>query len=129
MKVPGNAQGPADSREDMLVYVRSQDPEGAEKLAKLLERKERLLEGNIYGERFTERQFSLIFDPLLTKAVERSRMLELLRHENGSVPAIAKKLGLETETVFDHIRELLRRDLIEIDGYEDRYALYRKKTE
>ena len=128
MKGPGNERDPADRREEMLAYVRSQDSEGAEKLAKLLERKERLLKGNIYGERFTERQFSLIFDPLLTKAVERSRMLELLRHESGSVPAIAKKLGLETETVFDHIRELLRRDLVEIDGYENRYALYRKKT-
>ncbi len=88
-----------------------------------------LLEGNAYQERFTERQFSLVFDPLLKRAHERARMLESMQRAARSVPALAKETGLATNVVFDHMKELLRRDLVEIAGYEDRYALYRKRSD
>lgn len=83
--------------------------------------------GNVYGERFTARQFSLVFDPLLKRAVERAHILENLRRAPASVPQLAEALSLKPNIVFDHIKELSRRDSVEIAGYDDRDALYRRK--
>ena len=114
-------------RRRMLALVKAEDPDGAEKLEKLLARKGELMTGNAYGECFTGRQFSLVFDPLLERAVERSRILENLRRRTASVPVLAADLGIEAQVVFEHMKELARRDLVEIAGYEDRDALYRRK--
>ena len=116
-----------DRPDEMITYVRSMDPEGAQKLEKLLEKKESLMKENVYKERFTQRQFSLVFDPLLKRAVERVRILESIGNSEMSVPALALELGLAANIVFDHMKELLRRDLVTIAGYEERNALYRRK--
>jgi DNA-binding transcriptional ArsR family regulator len=110
-----------------LEYVRRHDPDGAERLERLLKRKDVLMTGNSYGERMTERQFSLVFEPLLARAVERSRILENLGAEAASVPQLARRLGMTPGAVFNHLKELYRRDVVEISGYEDRDALYRRK--
>ncbi len=117
----------AGSPGEMIAYVKSVDPEGAQKLERLLEKKESLMKGNVYQEKFTQRQFSLVFDPLLKKALERARMLEGIGPGKKSVPELSRELGLPADIVFDHMKELLRRDLVEITGYEDRHALYRRK--
>jgi DNA-binding MarR family transcriptional regulator len=127
MKGPGDGHGPDAERIGTLEYVRRHDPDGAEKLERLLKRKDVLATGNSYGERMTERQFSLVFDPLLTRAVERSRILESLGTETASISDLAQRLGMTARIVFDHIKELSRRDLVEISGYADRQALYRRK--
>lgn len=127
MKEPGDRPEGGSGRDEMLAYVRIQDPQGAEKLEKLLKRKETLMSGNVYGERLTGRQFSLVFDPLLARAVDRSRILENLAPGARTVPELASELGIAADVVFDHVKELLRRDLVEIAGYEDRDALYRRK--
>ena len=62
-------------------FIKSIDPEGGERLKRLLERKSLLLDRNVYGERFTERQFDLVFDPLLASAYEKAQILELLGGE------------------------------------------------
>ena len=64
-----------------LDYIKAQDPEGGERLKRLLERRSLLLDRNIYGERFTERQFDLVFDPLLRSAYEKAQILELLSEQ------------------------------------------------
>lgn len=115
-------------RDEMLSFIRAHDPEGAEKLSKLGEKEAILAKGNVYGERFTSRQFALVFDPLLTRAFERSQILEHLVKEKASVPGLAQALKLPSNIVFDHVKELLRRDLIEIAGYEERDAIYRRKS-
>lgn len=114
-------------RRSMIDYVRTQDPDGAERIERLLKRKEALMAGNVYGESFTARQFSLVFDPLLQRAVERARILEGLDRGEASIQELARDLGLVPGTVFEHIKELMRRDNIEIAGYRDRDALYRRK--
>ena len=111
----------------MIEFVRTQDPDGADKLENLLKKKDALMAGNVYGERFTARQFSLVFDPLLKRAVERCRILENLGRSPASVPQLARGLDLAPNIVFDHIKELARRDRVEIAGYDDRDALYRRK--
>jgi DNA-binding MarR family transcriptional regulator len=110
-----------------LAYIRSHDPDGADKLENLLRKKDVLMTGNSYGERMTERQFSLVFDPLLARAVERSQILENLGSGAASVPDLSRKLGIAAHVVFDHLKELSRRDLVEVSGYEERSALYRRK--
>ena len=65
-------------RQEALEYIKAQDPESGERLKRLIERKSLLLDKNIYGERFTERQFDMVFDPLLRSAYEKARILELL---------------------------------------------------
>lgn len=127
MREPGDVCCLDNGRDGMLAYVRSHDPDGAERLEKLLKRKDVLMTGNSYGERLTERQFSLVFDPLLARAVERSQILESLGAGEASVPDLAGKLGMAARVVFDHLKELARRDIVEIAGYEDRDALYRRK--
>ena len=127
MKKPGDRLDQGSGRDEMLAYVRTQDPQGAERLEKLLKRKEALMTGNAYGERLTGRQFSLVFDPLLARAVDRSRILENLAPGARTVPALARELGIAEDAVFNHVKELLRRDLVEIAGYENRDALYRRK--
>ena len=120
-------QGTAVTPGETIAYVKSLDPEGAQKLERLLEKKGSLMEGNVYQEKFTQRQFSLVFDPLLKKALERARMLESIGRGKMSVPALSRELGIPADIVFDHMKELLRRDLVEITGYEERHALYRRK--
>ena len=117
----------ARRRDEMLAYIRTHDPEGAEKLEKLREKANVLAGGNAYGERFTSRQFSLVFDPLLTRALERSQILEHLAEVAASVPTLAQSLKIATPIVFDHVKELIRRDLVEIAGYDERDAVYRRK--
>ena len=41
--------------EEQLEYIRKYDPEGAEKLKRLLDRKQALKEGNVYGDDQLER--------------------------------------------------------------------------
>jgi DNA-binding transcriptional ArsR family regulator len=127
MTQPGDGQGRDVTLTGTLEYVRRHDPDGAERLERLLKRKDVLMTGNSYGERMTERQFSLVFEPLLARAVERSRILENLGAEAASVPQLARRLGMTPGAVFNHLKELYRRDVVEISGYEDRDALYRRK--
>lgn len=127
MSGPGDDHRIDAERIRTLEYVRRHDPDGAEKLERLLKRKDVLRTGNSYGERMTERQFSLVFDPLLTCAVERSQILEGLGTKAASISDLARRLGMTARIVFDHLKELSRRDLVEISGYADRHALYRRK--
>jgi predicted Rossmann fold nucleotide-binding protein DprA/Smf involved in DNA uptake len=111
----------------MIELVRGLDPEEAEKLERLLNKQDVLAKGNVYGEKFTARQFSLVFDPLLKRAVERSQILDDLGRSPATVPELVRALDLKPNIVFDHIKELVRRDRVEITGYDDRDARYRRK--
>jgi heterodisulfide reductase subunit B len=128
---PGNGESYGDEiharRLSMIECVRKEDPDGADRLERLLKKQEVLATGNVYGERFTARQFSLVFGPLLQRAVERARILEELLLGPASVPDLARDVGLKANTAFEHIKELARRDRVEIAGYAGRDALYRRK--
>jgi DNA-binding MarR family transcriptional regulator len=113
--------------EEKLQYIKSVDPEGSERLKRLLDRKSFLLDRNVYGERFTERQFSLVFDPLLTSAYEKAQILELLAQSDSTVPALAGRLSMDTARVFDHLKDLLKKNLVEIASYQERHPVFRKR--
>jgi DNA-binding MarR family transcriptional regulator len=113
--------------EEKLQFIKSIDPEGGDRLLRLLERKSLLLDRNVYGERFTERQFNLVFDPLLTSAYEKARILERLGEKEGTVERLAGQLDLDKARVFGHLKDLLKKNLVEIAGFEERHPVFRKK--
>jgi hypothetical protein len=113
--------------EEKLEFIGRYDPEGAERLKRLLERKEALKAGNIYGEKFTDRQFSLVFDPILGTTFVRARILELVYGGEGAIKGLSGKLNLTEHVVFGHIKELIKKNFIEIAGHEGRNAIFRKK--
>jgi hypothetical protein len=113
--------------EEKLRYIKSVDPEGGERLKRLLDKKSFLLDRNVYGERFTERQFSLVFDPLLRSAYEKAQILEQLGEQDLTVASLAGKLSLEKARVFDHLKDLIKKNMVEIVAYEERHPLFRKR--
>lgn len=114
--------------EEKLGFIRKYDPEGADKLKRLLDRKDALKAGNVYGERFTDRQFSLVFDPILTLAFDKARVLEAMKAGEGKIKGLAAKLGLKENMVFRHVKELMKRNFIEIASHEGRDAIFRIKA-
>ncbi len=112
---------------EKITFIRAYDPDGAARLERLIGRKDALKEGNVYGERFTDRQFSLVFNPLIDTALERARMLEVLSQGENTVPGLSEKLGIEKDRVFVNIKEMMRKNLIEIAGHEGRDPLFRCK--
>lgn len=113
--------------EEKIEYIRKYDPESADKLKRLLDRKQALKDGNVYGEKFTDRQFSLVFDPILVKSTEKARILEALGGGEDTISGLASKAGLREDMVFGHIKDLIRRNFVEIAGHEGRNAVFRKK--
>lgn len=114
-------------REEKLEYIKSVDPEGGERLRRLLDRKSFLMDRNIYNERFTERQFNLVFDPLLASAYEKARILELLGEKDSTVAALAAKLSMDKARIFDHLKDLLRKNMVDVAGYEERHPVFHKR--
>ena len=112
---------------EKLDFIRTHDPEGAERLKRLLDRKDVLGAGNVYGERFTDRQFTLVFEPLLAAAFERARILEALPEQGEIMPALSARLGMGQKRIFDHLKELVRKNIVEMAGHRDRDAIFRRK--
>jgi hypothetical protein len=113
--------------EEKLQFIETIDPEGSERLKRLLDRKGFLLERNVYGEKFTNRQFSLVFDPLLRSAYDKARILEILAKGNSTISPIALELSLDKALVFDHLKDLMKKNLVEITTYEERNPVFRKR--
>jgi hypothetical protein len=113
---------------EKIDFIKTFDPDGAARLERLLGKEETLkTTGNIYKERFTGRQFSLVFDPLIDAVFERARVLEVLSKGNDTIPGIATKLCIGKDKVFNHTKDLMRKNLIEIASHEGRDAQFRKK--
>lgn len=112
---------------EKITFIRAYDPDGAARLERLIGKKDALKEGNVYGERFTDRQFSLVFNPLLDTTFERARILEVLSQSAGTVSGLSEKLGIEKDRVFTHIKEMMRKNLVEIAGHDGRDPKFRRK--
>ena len=112
--------------EEKLDYIKTHYPEGAEKLSRLLGKKDALKAGNVYGEKLTDRQFSLVFSPLLEAAFERACILEVLTGDDSTIVKISAATGMKPQQVFDHMKDLLKRNMIEIGPHEGRDAVFRK---
>jgi hypothetical protein len=114
--------------EEKIDYIKTHYPEGAEKLVRLLGKKDVLKAGNVYGEKLTDRQFSLVFGPLLEAAFERACILEKLAGGGRTIRNLSEALGMKPQQVFNHMKDLVKRNVVEIGGHEDRDAVFRKIT-
>ena len=112
---------------EKIEFIRTFDPEGAAKLERLLNKKDALKEGNVYKEKFTDRQFFLVFSPLLETSFERARVLEALSRAEDTVYGLSDTLNVGKERIFNHMKELMRKNLVEIAGHEGRDAIFRRK--
>ena len=112
---------------DKIEFIRRCDPEGAARLDRLFAKKDSLKEGNVYRERFTDRQFSLVFMPLVDAAFERAVILDILSNGDDTIPGISEKTNIGKDRVFEDIKELIKRNLVEMAGHKGRDAIFRKK--
>ena len=108
-----------------MKVIRSQDPELAATLTRLLE-KEALLqgEGNVYGECYSARQIELSFGKIVQTEAPRARILKALRKGPLSVKKLAKALKLAPMEVLVHIVELRRRNRVALHHIEERTPTY-----
>ena len=108
-----------------MKVIRSQDPELADKLTRLL-KKEAVLqgEGNVYGERYSARQIELSFGKIVQMEAQRARILKALRKGPTSVKKLAKVLKLTPPEVLAHIVELRRRNRVTLHHIEERTPTY-----
>lgn len=108
-----------------MKVIRSQDPELADKLTRLL-KKEAVLqgEGNVYGERYSARQIELSFGKIVQMEAQRARILKALRKGPASVKKLAKALKLVPPEVLAHIVELRRRNRVALHHIEERTPTY-----
>jgi DNA-binding transcriptional ArsR family regulator len=113
---------------EKIDFIRTHDPEGAERLKRLLDKKDTLGTGNVYRERFTDRQFSLVFTPLLDAAFERAKILEALPEQGEVIPVLSERLGMGQRRIFDHLKELVRKNLVEMAGHRDRDTIFRRSN-
>lgn len=113
--------------DEKLEFIKSIDPEGGDRLLRLMERKSLLLDRNVYGERFTGRQFNLVFDPLLTSAFEKAQILKALGEKEGTVARLAGQIGMDKARVFGHLKDLMKKNMAEIAGFEERHPVFRRK--
>ena len=108
-----------------MKLIRSEDPELADKLARLLEKEEVLRsEGNVYGERYSSRQIELSFGKIVQTEVQRARVLKALRKGPTSVKKLATALKLAPSEVLAHIVELRRRNRVALHHIEERTPTY-----
>jgi hypothetical protein len=112
---------------EKLDFIKTYDPEGAERLLRLLNRVDALKAGNVYGETFTDRQFSLVFDPLLEASFERAKILEALAKKENTIPGIAEQVGMRSDKVFSCIKDLMKKNQVEMAGHQERDAVFRRK--
>ncbi len=110
---------------EKVTFIRTYDPDGAARLERLLGKKDSLKNGNVYRERFTDRQFQIVFKPLLEEAYMRAKILELLTQNTiNTIPGLSEKLGIEKDRIFDHLKELVRRNIVEIAGHKERNPVF-----
>ena len=112
---------------EKITFIRLHDPDDAARLERLLGKKDALKGGNVYGEKFTGRQFSLVFTPLIDAAFERAQLLEALSQSGDTIPGLSEKLNIGKDKVFTHIKEMMRKNLVEIAGHDERDAIFRRK--
>ena len=80
--------------------------------------------GNMYGEVFTEHEFSRAIDMIIVEETEVQAILLKLRDGAASVKELAKALAIPGDRVFRYILALKRKGMIELEKVAGRSPLY-----
>ncbi len=113
------------TREIKFAYIEKQLPDTAAKLRRLLEKESMLKEKNVYGELYSDRQVDICYDAIFDTEYLRCRILELLRVKNRSVKQLAELIGNSPAEVLREMIELRRKNMVAIEGIEDRTPIYK----
>jgi DNA-binding transcriptional ArsR family regulator len=115
--------------EDKIAFIEKWDAFSAGKIRALLEKKTAMVEeANLYGEKYTPRQFQISLDQILKREMMRSRICEAVSEEVKPVRRIAEDVELSPRSVLRHIVELRRRGLVVVDHIEDGKTPYYRYT-
>ena len=80
--------------------------------------------GNMYGEVFTEHEFSRAIDMILVEETEVQEILGKLREGAQSVKDLAKALAIPSERVFRYINALKRKDMVALEKVSGRTPVF-----
>jgi len=83
-----------------------------------------LEDGNMYGEIFTEHEFSRAIDMIIVEETEVQEILGKLREGAQSVKDLAKTLAIPTERVFRYITALKRKDMVALENVSGRTPIF-----
>jgi coenzyme F420-reducing hydrogenase delta subunit len=81
--------------------------------------------GNIYGEIFTEHEFSRAIDMIIVEETEVQEILARLKDGARSVKDLAEGLAIPSERVFRYVTALVRKEMIRLETVTDRTPMYR----
>jgi len=105
-------------------YIEKILPDMAEKLQRLVAKEDMLKEKNVYGELYSDRQIDICYDAIIDAEYLRCRIIELLRVKPRSVKQMAVLLGNSPAEVLLQMIELRRKNMVVLDGIEDRTPIY-----
>jgi len=113
------------SRQEMLAFIETQQPDMAGKLRRLLDKEGFLKARNVYGEPYSDRQIHICYDAIFRTEYLRCRILEAARKQAVSVKQLAETLGETPGAILAQVVELRRKNLMAIEKVDDRTPLYR----
>ncbi len=85
-----------------------------------------LTTGNMYGEIFTEHEFSRAIDMIIVEETEVQEILLALKERAQSVKDLAASLAIPAERVFRYITALKRKGMVAVEGISDRSPLFQR---
>jgi len=81
---------------------------------------------NIYGEKFTDRQYDLVFKPAIKEEYARARVLDMI--EDHKIGEIAEELRIDTKRVVRLIGSLRREGKVTLDHMEEGVPVFKSIT-
>ncbi len=83
-----------------------------------------LEEGNMYGEIFTEHEFSRAIDMIIVEETEVQEILGKLKQGAQSVKDLAKALAIPTERAFRYVIALKRKGMVSLEKVSGRTPIF-----
>lgn len=81
--------------------------------------------GNMYGEIFTEHEFSRAIDMIIVEETEVQEILGQLRQKASSVKELAGSLEIPPARIFRYVTALKRKGFVALDGISGRSPKYK----
>ena len=105
-------------------YIEKILPDLEDKLHRLIAKEDMLKEKNVYGELYSDQQIDICFDAIIDAEYLRCRIIELLRVKPRSVKQLSVLVGHSPSEVLREMIELRRKNMVVIDGIEERTPIY-----
>ena len=80
--------------------------------------------GNLYGEIFTEHEFTRAIDMIIVEEMEAQEILGKLKQGAKSIKNLARDLDLPSERVFRYITALNRKGIVALDSVAGRSPIF-----